>query len=257
MSAMTQTGFIARRSFNRVLRQPVLIVPSLVFPLFLLALNSGGLDAATKIPGFPTDSYLDFALAVTFMQGALFAAINAGTALATDIESGFLDRLQLTPLTRSAVLFGQLAGALALGLIAAVVYIAVGLIFGGQIEAGVGGVLVLIALALLIALAFGSIGAWMAATTGSAEAVQGLFPLLFVFLFLSSMSLPRDLIAVDWFRSIATANPVSYLVEGLRSLIITGWDAEALAMGFGIAGAIAVVGLALASRGLKTRMART
>ena len=89
------------------------------------------------------------------------------------------------------------------------------------------------------------------------EKVQSLFPLIFVFLFLSSMSLPRDLIQTDWFRTVATYNPVSYMVEGLRSLLITGWDGEALALGFGCALGILAIGLYFASTGLKERMART
>jgi ABC-2 type transport system permease protein len=84
-----------------------------------------------------------------------------------------------------------------------------------------------------------------------------MFPLLFVFLFISSVNAPRNLIAVDWFRWAATANPVSYLVECVRSLIIVGWDGEALALGFGIAAVLAVVALALASWAMKERMTRT
>ena len=110
---------------------------------------------------------------------------------------------------------------------------------------------------MLIALGFGAIGAFLALRTGSGEAMQALFPLLFVFLFLSSMNLPRNLIETDWFRTVATINPVSYLIEGIRSLIITGWDAEALALGFGLAAGIAVVALAAASVALKGRLART
>jgi len=83
----TQVGQLARRSVLRTLRQPAQIVPSLIFPLFLLAVNSGGLKDATNLPGFPTDSYITFALAVPFMQGALFSVMNAGTDLARDIET--------------------------------------------------------------------------------------------------------------------------------------------------------------------------
>ena len=100
-------------------------------------------------------------------------------------------------------------------------------------------------------------GIFFALRTGSGESVQGLFPLLFVGLFLSSMNLPRNLIEVDWFRFAATINPVSYLIEGVRSLIITGWDAEALALGFGVAGAVAVVSLAAATWALNGRLTRT
>ena len=252
-----QIGFIARRSIRTNLRQPAVVVPTLSFPLLLLALNSGGLSAAAKLPGFPAKSYLDFALAVCFMQGSLFAATTAGTSLATDIESGFLNRLQLTPLRRVAILGGQLAGAMVVAGLGSVVYLTVGVIAGASVAAGVGGALVLLVLAMLTALGFASIGALMAARTGSAEAVQGLFPLMFVLFFLSSLNLPRALIGVDWFRTVATYNPVSYLVEGLRSLIVTGWDGTALWRGFAVAAAISAVGLYASSAALKTRMGRT
>jgi ABC-2 type transport system permease protein len=252
-----EIGIIAWRSVRRTVRQPALIVPSIVFPLVLLAVSSAGLDAATELPGFPADSYLDFALTICFIQGALFAAITAGTELATDISSGFLDRLQLTPLRPIAVLVGQLAGAAAVSLLATLIYIGVGLAAGADIKAGPGGVLVLIALSMLVSLAMAGLGVVMAARTGQPEAVQGVFPLLFVTVFLSSGNLPRDLMSVDWFRQIATYNPVSYLIEGMRSLIITGWDGTALAKGFGFALAIGAVSFYAASRGLRSRMERT
>ena len=254
---LTQIGHVARRAVARTMRQPAMIIPGVTFPLFLLAVNAGGLDAATRLPGFPTDSYLTFALAITFMQAALFATNAGGTDLAEDIRTGFLNRLSLTPLRRSALLAGQLAGILALGLFQAVVFISVGLAAGGHVEAGLPGVLVLIALSVLTGLAFGTLGMLIGLRTGSGEAVQGFFPLLFVLLFLSSMSLPRDLIEQDWFRTIATYNPVSYLIEGFRSLLIYGWDGEALALGFGVAAAIFVGALAASSRALATRMVRT
>jgi ABC-2 type transport system permease protein len=252
-----QVGTLARRSVLRTLRQPAMVVPSLFFPLLLLAVNSGGLQNATKIPGFPAPRYLDFVLAVCFVQGGLFAANSAGTNVANDVETGFLNRLSLTPLRRTALLAGQLAGVVALGAIQATTFLAVGLIAGASIQSGVAGALVIAALALLVSLGFGSIGAFVALRTGSGEAVQGIFPLMFAALFLSSMALPRDLIEQDWFRTVATWNPVSYILEGIRSLVITGWDGEALAYGFGCAAAIAVVALLAASSALRTQMART
>jgi len=95
------------------------------------------------------------------------------------------------------------------------------------------------------------------ARTGSAEAVQGVFPLMFTVFFLSSMNMPRNLIGVHWFRTVATWNPVSYLVEGMRSLVITGWDATALLRGLGVGVVILVLSFWAASRALATRMART
>jgi ABC-2 type transport system permease protein len=254
---LTQVGYLARRSISRTFRQPANIVFSFLFPLLLLAVNSGGLDAASRLPGFPADSFLDFALAFTFMQGALFATTNAGTDLARDIQTGFLNRLALTPLRGGALLAGQLAGVVALGLAQSLVYLGVGLAAGVRFEAGPAGVVVLLLLAVLISVGFGAIGAFLALRTGSGEAVQALFPLLFVTLFLSSMNLPRNLIEIDWFRTVATINPVSYLIEGMRSLVITGWDAEALALGFGLGLAVAAVALTAASVALHGRLARS
>jgi ABC-2 type transport system permease protein len=248
---------LARRSVLRTLRQPAQIVPSLVFPLFLLAVNSGGLKDATNLPGFPTDSYLTFALAVPFLQGALFSVMNTGTDLARDIETGFLNRLALTPLRGAALLGGLLAGAVALGVVQAVVYLSVGLIAGAELVTGVAGALTIVALSVSITVAFGTIGLFVALRTGSGEAVQGLFPVFFVFLFISAMALPLDLLETDWFHAIASANPVTYLLEAFRSLLFEGWDADALALGFGIAAAILAVGMLAATTALKTRLVRT
>ena len=256
-SLWTQVGQLARRSVLRTLRQPAQIVPALLFPLILLAVNSSGLKSATKLPHFPTTSYLTFALAIPFMQGALFSVMNAGTDMARDVETGFLNRLALTPLRGSALLAGLLAGAVVLGVIQASAYLLVGLAAGAHFAAGVPGVLVIYALSITITVGFGSVGLFAALRTGSGEAVQGLFPVFFVFLFLSSMSLPRNLIQTDWFREVATYNPISYLLEAIRSLLIKGWDGEALGLGFGVAIAFVVVGMTAAAAALRTRLVRT
>jgi ABC-2 type transport system permease protein len=256
-SIWTQAPELARRSIMRTVRQPASIIPATVFPLILLAINSVGLKSATTLPGFPTTSYLTFALSFAFIQAGVFAVIGTGQNLAEDNQGGFFNRLQLTPIHPAALVAGQLAGTLALGLLQAATYISVGLLAGAHIQSGFGGALVLIALAICITLAFGSVGLAVGMRSNTPESVQSLFPLIFVFLFLSSMSLPRTLIQTDWFREIATSNPVSDMIEGLRSLLITGWDGEALALGFGCALGVLALGLTLASLGLKERMART
>jgi ABC-2 type transport system permease protein len=255
--AADQVYTVGRRSVVRTIRQPANVVFPLVFPLLLLAVNAGGLDAATKLPGFPADTYIAFALAIPFIQGALFATMNAGTDLARDIQTGFLNRLALTPMRGVALLAGQLGGIAVMGVVQAIVYLTVGLIVGVRLESGPAGALVLLAFAILICIGFGALGAFAALRTGSGEAVQSLFPVFFVFLFLSSMAMPRNLIEVDWFRAVATANPVSYLIECIRSLIIIGWDGQALALGFGIAIATAILAVFLASGALRTRLARS
>jgi len=253
----TQVGAIAGRSITRTARQPASAIPPLIFPVALMLINSGGLHASTLLPGFPTNSFLAFALAVPFIQGALFSTMNAGTDLARDIQTGFFSRLSLTPVRGAALLTGQLAGIVVLGVVQAIFYIATGLLLGVDFQAGAAGIALLLVYAALVSLGFGALGSFLALRTGSGESIQALFPALFVFLFISSMNTPRNLIAVDWFRFLASVNPVSYLIECVRSLIITGWDAEALALGFSIAIVLTVVSLAAAGWALGQRMERT
>jgi ABC-2 type transport system permease protein len=253
---LEQTRAVARRSVTRTVRQRALMIFPMIFPLILFAINGSALSPATRIPRFPTHNYRDFLIAMPFIQGAMFVSITAGVDLARDIENGFLNRLALTPLRGEALLVGQLGGALVLGVIQAIVYLLVGLATGVTFASGVGGALVLLVLSVLIAFAFASLGGLLALRFGTGEAVQGIFPLLFVTLFLSSSSLPRNLIKAAWFRDIATYNPVSYLLEGLRSLVITGWNAQALELGFLFAGALLVISIALSQSAMKTRLAR-
>jgi len=256
-SSMAQVGAIARRSVVRTARQPASVIPPLVFPVALMAVNAAGLQASTDLPGFPTDSFLAFALAVPFIQGALFSTMNAGSDLARDIQTGFVNRLALTGLRDWALLVGQISGVVVLGVFQAIFYLAVGLASGVEFESGPLGIVVLLLYAALISVAFGTMGAWLAFRTGSGEAIQALFPVLFVFLFISSMNTPRDLIDVEWFQTAATLNPVSYMLEAVRSLIIDGWDAQALALGFGFTLALLLVSIPLATHALRSRMTRT
>ena len=137
--AAVQIGAVAGRSIKRTLRQPAMAIPPLVFPVALMLVNSAGLEPSTLLPGFPTDSFLAFALAVPFIQGALFATMGAGTELARDIQTGFLNRLSLTSLRGSALLFGHLAGVIVLGVGQAIFYIAIGLLVGVEFAAGPAG----------------------------------------------------------------------------------------------------------------------
>jgi ABC-2 type transport system permease protein len=253
---LEQTLAVARRAVVRTSRQRALLVFPMVFPLILFAINGSALSPATRIPRFPTSNYRDFLIAMPFIQGAMFVSITAGVDLARDIENGFMNRLALTPLRSEALLIGQLGGALVIGTIQAIVYLLVGLATGVTLASGVGGAVALLALSILISFAFASLGGLLALRFGTGEAVQGIFPLLFVTLFLSSSSLPRNLIKAAWFRDVATYNPVSYLLEALRSLVITGWNAQALELGAGFAVAILVITTALSQQAMKTRLAR-
>lgn len=243
-SLLAQVGPLARRSIVRTLRQPAVVITGLAFPMFLYALNVGGISkGAERLQGFPTDSYETFALGFTFAYCGIYSVTVAGTQLGEDLRTGFARRLSLSSTRGAAILIGQLAGVAVYAVFQALVFFAVGLAAGAHVEAGFGGALVILAFAVLYAVSMGAIGVMMAQATGSGEAVQGLFPLLMISVFLSSANLPRELIDADWFRAVATYNPISYLIEAPRSLLVSGWDAEALVLGAAVGGAILLAAL--------------
>ena len=163
-------------------------------------------------------------LAGAMMQSMMLAGNSGGIAFAVDIEMGFTDRLFAAPIPRFAIVLGRLAGTAALGLFASLWFLAIGLIFGAEIEGGVPGALLAIALVTASAMAVGGIGAAIALRTGSASVVQGLFPLVLVVLFLSSAFFPQELM-IEPAKTIAEYNPLSFIVEGVREPIISGIDA--------------------------------
>lgn len=253
---LTQVSALSRRSMLKTLRQPFQMFPIVFFPAILLAVNASGLGPATKLHGFPTSSYTTFAIAVAFIQGGMFSLVNTGTNLAEDIETGFFSRLALTPLRRVSLIAGLLVGVAVLGALQSAAYIVIGEIAGAHLAAGIGGALVLIVLGAIAAVGFGALGCVAALRTGSGEAVQGLFPLFFVFIFLSSSNLPLSLLT-GWFHTVATWNPISYLIDGFRSLYVYGWDGTALWRGFAVALGLLLVGLIGVALALRTRLQRT
>lgn len=258
MSIGPQIATLAKRSILTTVRQPS-VLASVLFPLLFMAVTSAGAADAADIPGFPAKSYLDFYVAGALVQGTLFAGIGSGTQLATDIELGFIRRLLLTPMQLPAVLVGLGAGAVVIGMIDAVAVLVAGIIGGVRLTAGIPGLFVVVVLAMLVALSFSSIGALVAARTGSSEATQSVFPLFFILMIFSSYFMPRNLITVGWFKALATYNPATYIIEALRSPIIHpgGWDGRALGLGLAAILGVSVFGFGAAARTLRRTLART
>ena len=246
---------LGRRSVRQTFRRPQLMAPIVVFPTLLLAIQTGGAGSAVDLPGFPpVQSFLQFMLAGAMMQSLMLAANSGGIALAVDIEMGFTDRLFAAPISRYAVVLGRLAGTAALGVAAALWFLAVGLIFGAEIEGGVPGALIAVVLTAAAAVAIGGIGSSVALRTGKASIVQGLFPLVFVVLFLSTAFFPEDLM-IEPAQTVAKYNPLSFVVEGIRQPIISGLDGtDLLDAVLAIAG-IAAFSLLLSARALRHRLA--
>jgi len=247
-------GALGARSIRQTFRRPQLISPIVVFPTLLLAIQTGGAGAGVELPGFPpVQSFLQFMLAGAMMQSMMLAGNSGGIAFAVDIEMGFTDRLFAAPIPRFAIVLGRLAGTAALGLFAAIWFLAIGLIFGAEIEGGVPGALLAMALIAASALAVGGIGAAIALHSGSASVVQGLFPLVLVVLFLSSAFFPQSLM-IEPARTIAEYNPLSFIVEGVREPIIAGIDATHTLEAVAAIAGIVVLGLVLSARALRHRL---
>ncbi|CAB5063845.1 MAG: hypothetical protein EBY23_01480 [Actinobacteria bacterium] len=250
-----QTAAMSKRSVLALWRQPALVVPSMIFPLFFAALGTSSFGRAINLPGFPkVDSFLDFSLAGTIVQGVLFGSVQSGSALATDIENGFFYRLMAAPSSRLGILVGRLAGAAAYGAFQTLFFSLLLLPFGMSIKGGPLGVLVMVLSGGLIAIAISGFMAAAALKTGSSEAVQGIFPLVFIMLFFSSAFFPRQTMS-GAYKHIADFNPISHLIEGLRDICIDGLSSGAIARAILVPVAIMIVSFTLALRALAQRTA--
>lgn len=247
-------GALGWRSVKQTLRRPQLMAPIIIFPTLLLAIQTGGAGRAVDLPGFPpVHGFLDFMLAGAMIQSTLLAANSAGIALAVDIEMGFTDRLLTAPISRFAIVLGRLAASAVLGAFSAVWFIAIGLIFGAQIHEGVPGALVMIVFVALSAVAFGGIGAAVALRTGRASVVQGLFPIVFVILFLSSAFFP-DTLMLEPAASIAKYNPISFIVEGIRDPVISSLSLTKAAEALGSIALVAAISIGLSAMAMRHRL---
>jgi ABC-2 type transport system permease protein len=244
------------RSVRQTARRPQLAAPLVIFPTALLAIQTGGAGAAVNLPQFPpVQSFLAFMLAGAMVQSTLLAGNSGGIALALDMEMGFTDRLWAAPISRFGVVLGRLSGTAMLGGLIAIWFLAIGLIFGVDIQEGALGALWVIVLVAASSLAFGGLGAAIALKSGKASVVQGLFPLVFVILFLSTAFFPANLM-LEPAATVAEYNPLSFVVEGIREPIVgqfeLGDQLKAIAAVLGIG----MLGIGLSALALRGRVKR-
>jgi ABC-2 type transport system permease protein len=248
---------LARRALKQTFRRPQFLAPIVIFPSLFLAANTGGAGRATQLPGFPkVHGFLDFQLPAAMLQSTLLVGVSAGIAIALDIEVGFIDRLLAAPIRRAAFVLGRLAAASVLGVLAGVWFLSVGLIFGAHIKGGVLGALIILVLLGLAATAFGGLGAALAIKAGRASVVQGVFPIVFVILFLSSAFFPRALMK-EPASTIAAWNPLSLIANGVRHQVIVGVSLHSVGTALAGIGIVAAVGWGLTGLALRSRVRAT
>jgi ABC-2 type transport system permease protein len=252
---LAQVLALARRSVVATLRQPPVWFPAILFPLLLAAVNTSAFNRATNLPAFPSvDSFLDFLLPATMVQGVMFGATAGGSDIALDIEDGFFERLLASPVWRPSILVGRLAGGAVLGGLQASLFIALFSLFGVRVEAGFLGIVVLVVLAMLVGIGIGGITAAVGVRTGSQETVQNSFPLIFILLFLSSAFFPTELMT-GWYQQLAEANPITWMIDASRHLVIVGWSGSEAGKALGVALGFGVLSVSLASWQLRQRLA--
>ena len=210
---------IAGRSLRAVPRDLEAIIPPIFIAIFFFIVNIGTLENLTQnnIQGF---DYTAFEMATAVLLGV--TGVSRAQSLVVDVQNGYFDRLLLTPVRRSAILIGHMVADVTVSSVLCVPILALAFALGIDFQTGALGVLLFIVIAALWSLAFAGFGYAIALKTGNPAAVNSSFLLFFPFLFLTSSYVPRDQLS-GWLDTVAGWNPVTYLLEGMRSLALTGW----------------------------------
>lgn len=245
---------IATRACRSVFREPEFIIPALIVPLFFFVVNIGALQDVAEGGAAAAGTELDFK-AFQLPVAIIFAVtgISRASSLVLDIQGGYFDRLLLTPIRRPTLLLGLMAADLMAVLMLATPVTILGLILGVRFETGILGILAFLVYGGLWGIAFAGFPYAIALKTGNPAAVNSSFILFFPFAFLTTSFLPKEALT-GWLSTIATYNPVTYVLEGLRSLIVEGWELGDLAKGLGCILAVAAVSFGLASIAMRGRI---
>lgn len=214
------TSAIASRALRAVPRDLQAVFPPVFIALFFFVVNVATLKGLTKSVGHGFN-YEAFQMPTAILLGV--TGISRAPALVLDVQDGYLDRLLMTPIRRLAILLGHMVADVAVAMALTVPILALGFALGVRFETGVLGLVVFISLAALWSLAFSGFGYAIALKTGNPAAVNSSFLLFFPFLFLTSSYVPRSQLS-GWLDTVAGLNPVTYLLEGLRSLVTQGWQ---------------------------------
>jgi ABC-2 type transport system permease protein len=232
--------YLSIRSTKQIWRPLLALIPSLFIPIFFFAVNASSLQAFAAVPGFPHVSYKQFIAPVAIFTAVFFAAGNAGIELVQDISSGYFKKLLIMPVHRLTIVLGRLTEvaiqAVMQGTIVVVLLLAVGVRF----NTGFIGVVAIFAMLIVFAMAWSCISMIAALRTQNARLVQSMFVIVFPFLYITTSQAPKQLLP-KWFAVLAGYNPVTYVIEGVRALVLSNWENPAIWEGFLVSGVLFVV----------------
>ena len=242
---MSQAVALGRRALRESGRTPEALLPTLFIPLFFLVVNVG--QAGKIFPSGTTDFLKGQGYAAFQLPASLLLAASFGTAalfLVEDIEGGYFDKLRATPVSRSALVLGRLLAEALKGVAIAAVLVVAALPFGIRIASGPLGFLLLVVLTALWAVVYAGFMQLIALKTRSAAATNSGGLVFFPLLFLTPNFVPRELLTRPM-EVAASLNPVTYVMESLRALLLEPLSWSGVAPGFLVVGVAGVVMLAL------------
>ncbi len=234
MRLLAEIRYLFIRGLKQSTRPTAAIIPSLFMPAFFFIINSAAFSSVTKLPGFKGHSYLEFYAPVAILMAIFFSSGDAGIDLVVDITSGYFDKLMIAPIHHISIVLGKL---LAVGLRSAVqctIVIGIILLLGGSIKTGFGGFLIILLLAGLFGMVWSAIGMSIALITRNQRATQSSFILFFPLTFITTSQLPLSLLH-GWYRTAVILNPVTYVLEAIRTLTSVGWEWHKIELGFLVA----------------------
>jgi ABC-2 type transport system permease protein len=248
---MTEVLLLGRRAVREIARYPEATIPALFIPLFFLAVNIGQVSKTfpASTPFLHGQGYVAFQLPVSLMFAV--ATASSGLALVTEIDLGYFDKLLAAPIRRSSIIFGRLTADLVRGIGAAGLVLVAGIALGAHIKSGVAGALLIVLIAALFGVAYAGFGILVALRTRNVQATQSSFLLFFPLLFLTPNFVPFSRLS-PLMETLARINPVSYVIVGMRSLVIDGWDLGKIGVCLGVIVAMGAVLTGLSLRAIAT-----
>ena len=242
---------VAGRAIRGILREPEQWGPGLIVPVFFFSVNVGALEGVSRFAGVEDFKAFQIPVALIFAV----TGISRASALVSDIEGGYFDRLLVSPVNRWSLLLGLMLADVAFAMTLSLPVIALGLILGVRWVTGLLGILAFIGIAGLWSLVVAGFPYAIALRTANSAAVNSSFILFFPFAFLTTSFLPKDALS-GWLATAATYNPITYLLEGFRSLITEGWIAADILGALAAVAGVGAVSLTLAFLALRARVRR-
>lgn len=243
MTLLSDTRYLFVRYLKKLVRNPILLFFSLFQPIIFLTLFTQLFQRFANVPGFPAESYLLFATPGILLQNAFGSALQSGTSIVLDIDTGYLQKMLVTPVSRYAILLGRLTSDAFRVVIQSTIILILAFLLGATPITGISGILIMLLTVAFFGLAWSGISLAIGLKTKSSETVFAIGGFLtFPLLFMSTALTPLDFMP-DWIKTVSMFNPISYTVDAVRVLMIDGFVWHTIISAYLVIGVIALITL--------------